>query len=148
MWDLRQNHGDEDQCATGQFPEGHGFLKNQPAAEGGDDALQTHDDRCGGGFDSLLTQHLQGIGDTHRKNACIADWQPAGEDIGYLGSFFSEHKYTGHYRHHKALDAVEAQSVDIRAKPVDQCDLHRKGQCAAKKQKIAGADGRNAHTAE
>lgn len=96
----------------------------------------------------FLSNYLQRIGNTGRKDAGIGDGEPADADALHIRSLEQEHANRTYHRHHQALDAVQPKPIQIIAGSVYEDDLYRKSEGTAQQQDIADVDLGNTGVAQ
>jgi len=115
-------------------------VEQQPAEEQSEGRFQAHDHRCLGGFQMLLTNDLQGVGNAHGQDARIEQGEPTAEDIRPVHILCQDHHNGRQHCADKALDEVEPDSVKAKTQTVHDGDLHREEKGTAQQHQIRDLD--------
>ena len=134
---LRQHHGGKDQRAADALPRREALVQDEPAANGAEDAFQTHDEAGDGGVQVFLAQNLQRVGHAAGKDAAEHDGPGVGCKIGQGGRLKQERGKGALDGRDQELQQAQADTVHQRGVVVHRHDLEAEQHGAAQQQPVA-----------
>ena len=145
---LREDHRAEHGSAAQKLRRGEPLLEQQPAEDQGEHRFQTHENGGLGGLQGLLSQNLEGVGNTHGQNSGIEQGNGTVHNCCERNLFREKHDQRRQQCADQTLNAVKADTVQLKPQSVHNGDLHGEPKSAANQKNVAQIDLGNTRTAE